>query len=224
MEKQNLSKLKKQDLINKKAGQKMSGEVSLSDELKGDKAFTDQHAEHGDENYGGKIKVKNNNPKFATTSSAEPKNGKLDGEKNLSDKLKGGNTSFSDEHATNDDNKVKDDHSSKNGSGTVGKGKTSADGELSRIAESGPTFNNLMNFGEFVLEACMEDEKDEECEDKEEGSKEDKEDKKDMSENFDFDSLSIEEKKKLPAALQAYINKKKGKKEGKKDKEDKEEK
>ena len=34
---------------------------------------------------------------------------------------------------------------------------------------------------------------------------------------FDFDTLSLEEKKKLPAALQAYIDKKKGKKGKKED-------
>ena len=41
-----------------------------------------------------------------------------------------------------------------------------------------------------------------ECEEKDES----------FDEEFDFDTLSLEEKKKLPAALQAYINKKKGKK------------
>jgi hypothetical protein len=211
MEKQNLSKLKKQDLLNKKAGQKMSGEIFLSDELKGDKAFTDQHAEHGDENYGGKMKVKNNNPKFAANSLTEPKNGKLDGEKNLSN-IKGGDTNFTDKQATNKDNKVKNDHISKNGSGTVGKGKTSADSELSRIAESGPTFNNLMNFGQYVLEACEEVEEYEEDKDELKEEEENKEENESFGDDFDFDTLSIEEKKKLPAALQAYIDKKKGKK------------
>jgi hypothetical protein len=39
-------------------------------------------------------------------------------------------------------------------------------------------------------------------------------------EEFDFDTLSLEEKKKLPAALQAYIDKKKGKKGKKEDDKD----
>lgn len=49
---------------------------------------------------------------------------------------------------------------------------------------------------------------------------------KSFDEEFDFDTLSIEEKKKLPAALQAYIDKKKGKKGKKEDdkEDDKEEK
>jgi hypothetical protein len=42
----------------------------------------------------------------------------------------------------------------------------------------------------------------------------------DLDAEFDFDTLSVEEKKKLPAALQAFIDKKKGKKGGKDDKKD----
>lgn len=55
-----------------------------------------------------------------------------------------------------------------------------------------------------------------ECEEKDES----------FDDEFDFDTLSIEEKKKLPAALQAYIDKKKSKKGKKEDdkEDDKEEK
>jgi hypothetical protein len=49
-----------------------------------------------------------------------------------------------------------------------------------------------------------------ECEEKDES----------FDDEFDFDTLSIEEKKKLPAALQAYIDKKKGKKGKKEDDKD----
>jgi hypothetical protein len=49
-----------------------------------------------------------------------------------------------------------------------------------------------------------------ECEEKDES----------FDDEFDFDTLSLEEKKKLPAALQAYIDKKKGKKGKKEDDKD----
>ena len=49
-----------------------------------------------------------------------------------------------------------------------------------------------------------------ECEEKDES----------FDDEFDFDTLSIEEKKKLQAALQAYIDKKKGKKGKKEDDKD----
>jgi hypothetical protein len=49
-----------------------------------------------------------------------------------------------------------------------------------------------------------------ECEEKDES----------FDEEFNFDTLSLEEKKKLPAALQAYIDKKKGKKGKKEDGKD----
>lgn len=185
MEKQNLSKLKKQDLLNKKSGKKMSAETSLSDELNGDKSFTDQHAEHGDETYGGKIKHKTQNPKYATTSKKDPSNGKLDGEKNLSDKLKG-DKKFSDQTAEHGDEKYGDDNRKKGGSTKLGpesslssklkfgKGSKGNPSNSSLDAEESlsDSFTYLMNFGQFVNEAY--DEGSEETE--EDGEETDKKD------------------------------------------------
>ena len=65
-------------------------------------------------------------------------------------------------------------------------------------------------------EEDMKDEKDEECKTCKCDPCECEEKDESFDEEFDYDTLSLEEKKKLPAALQAYIDKKKGKK-GKKD-------
>lgn len=201
MEKQNLSKLKKQDLINKKSGKKMSAESDLQDRLKGgDQNFTDQHAEHGDENYGGKIKHKTQNTKYATTSKKDPANGKLDSEKFLSDKLNKGDKKFTDQTAHDGDEKYGKNHQSSKGakpvvgdhklasdmgsiktmankaSGIKGK-STPSNNKLSSEDSLSDSFTYLMNFGQFVNEAYDEgcDDRDEECkdDDKKEGSEED---------------------------------------------------
>lgn len=198
MEKQNLSKLKKQDLLNKKSGKKMSAETSLSDELNGDKSFTDQHAEHGDETYGGKIKHKTQNPKFATSSKKDPSNGKLDGEKNLSDKLNKGDKKFADQSAEHGDEKYGDDNRKKGGSTKLGpesslasklkfgKGSKGNPSNSSLDAEDhlSDSFTYLMNFGQFVNEAYEEGEE--------------KDDKKDKKKKGFFHNPNVKDEDQLP--------------------------
>jgi len=186
MEKHNLSKLKKQDLINKKSGKAMSAEKDLSDKLdKGDKNFTDQTAQEGDKNYGGKIKLKPYTPKYVTTSKSDPSNGKLDAESNLSDKLNKGDKKFTDKTAQEADNRYGTNHSSSKGTkpatkdsnlasdmgGTKKmtnkpsiKGKsTPSNGKLSSEDSLSDSFTHLMSFGQFVNEA-YDDGKGEKCE------------------------------------------------------------
>jgi hypothetical protein len=70
-------------------------------------------------------------------------------------------------------------------------------------------------------EEDMKDEKDEECKTCNCDPCECEEKDESFDEEFDYDTLSLEEKKKLPEALLAYINKKKCKKVKDDDKEEK---
>lgn len=175
MEKQNLSKLKKQDLINKKSGKAMSAEPSLSDLNGGDKNFTDNHDG-----------VKKQTPKFATTSKKDPSNGKLDGENFLSDELKG-DKKFTDQHTEYGDEKYGDDNRKKGSTKLSPESSLSSKMKFGKGSKSNPSnstldaeqhlsdnFKFVMNFGQFVNEALEEDldDKDNSDDDNEEISEE----------------------------------------------------